>query len=96
MVTVLLILLALAALASLVFFIMVLIRLFQEKGALHGILGIFCSLYTFIWGWINADRLGIKQTMIYWTAATVAIVILQVLAGVMGAGSMGVPAVPQP
>ena len=55
------------------------IRLFQEKGALHGILGILCGLYTFIWGWINAGRLGIKKMMIYWTVAIVAQIVLQVL-----------------
>ncbi len=82
--------LILFALASLVFFIMVLIRLFQEKGALHGILGILCGLYTYVWGWINADRLGIKQTMIYWTVAIVAQIIFQVLAAAMGAGTTGV------
>lgn len=62
--------------ANLVFFIMVLIKLFQEKGVLHGILGIICGLYTFIWGWMNADRLNIRNTMIYWSVCIVISIIL--------------------
>jgi len=57
----------LVGLASLVIYVMVLIKLFQAKGALHGILGIICGLYTFIWGWMNASTLGIKNLMIIWT-----------------------------
>ncbi len=76
----------LAGLASFVFFIIVLIQLFKTKGALHGILGIICGLYTFIWGWINADAQGIKKTMVNWTIAIVAQIILQVLSITMGGG----------
>jgi hypothetical protein len=54
-------------LGSLVCFIMVLIKLFQEKGVLHGILGIICALYPFIWGWMNAGRLNITTIMMAWT-----------------------------
>lgn len=91
MATVFLILMLLAGLASLIFFIMVLIKLFQEKGALHGILGILCGLYTFIWGWINADRLAIKQTMINWTLAIVVQIVCQVLMVVFGGGPGAMP-----
>ncbi len=65
--------------ANLVLLIMVLIKLFQEKGALHGILGIICSLYTFIWGWMNADRLNIKNIMLYWSGCIVLSIILNVI-----------------
>jgi hypothetical protein len=95
MATVFSILMILAGLASFIFFIMVLIKLFQEKGALHGILGILCGLYTFIWGWISADRLGIKQTMIYWTLAIVAQIVFQVLMIVFGGGAGAVPTLPK-
>ena len=61
----------LAGLASLICFIIVLIKLFQEKGALHGILGILCALYTFIWGWMHATRLNIKNVMLIWTIAAI-------------------------
>ena len=69
----------LVGLACLVPFIMVLIKLFQQKGALHGILGIICGLYTFIWGWINATTLNIKNLMIIWTVLLIASVVLNVL-----------------
>lgn len=64
-------------LVNLACFIMVLIKLFQEKGVLHGILGIICSLYTFIWGWMNAGRLNITNIMIAWSVAIVVGIILQ-------------------
>lgn len=61
----------LVGLASLVCFIIVLVKLFQTKGALHGILGLICGLYTFIWGWQNVSTLNIKNIMIAWTALIV-------------------------
>lgn len=64
------------SLVSLGCFIMVLIKLFQEKGVLHGILGLICALYTFIWGWMNVDRLGIRTIMLVWTAVFVLGIIL--------------------
>jgi len=48
-------------------FVIVLIKLFQNEGALKGILGLICGLYTFIWGWMNATKLGIKNIMLIWT-----------------------------
>ena len=54
-------------LASTVSAIIVLIKLFQAKGALHGILGLFCGIYTFIWGWINAKSLNLMKPMLIWT-----------------------------
>ncbi len=40
--------------------VIVLIKLFQNEGALKGILGLICGLYTFIWGWMNATKLNIR------------------------------------
>ena len=70
---------SLIGLGSLVCFIMVLIKLFKEKGALHGILGLICGLYTFIWGWIESGRLGIKNIMLIWTGLLVVNIILAVV-----------------
>ncbi len=78
MATVLSILSMIIGLGSLVCFIMVLIKLFQEKGVLHGILGLICSLYTFIWGWINASRLGIYTIMLIWSGLIVLSIIFNV------------------
>jgi hypothetical protein len=81
----------LISLAGLIPFILVLIKLFQEKGALHGILGLICGLYTFIWGWMNAERLGIKNLMLLWTALIIASFVLAYLGGGVTAPA-GLPA----
>lgn len=83
----------LCALGGLVCGIIVLIKLFQEKGLLHGILGFLCGLYTFIWGWMNATRLGIKNIMIIWTV----LIILYLILGAAGGGftyGFGTPTAP--
>jgi hypothetical protein len=61
---------------NLVLFIIVLIKLFQNQGILLGIIGLICGIYTFIWGWINAGRLGITNIMIAWSVCLVLIIIL--------------------
>jgi len=62
-------------------YIIVLIKLFQEKGVLHGILGLICGLYTFIWGWIEAGRLNIRNIMLIWTLLIVLSVVINGMAG---------------
>ena len=71
----------LVSLANLVVFVMVLIRLFKAEGALKGILGLICGLYTFIWGWINATKENIKNLMVIWTALILLSIVLQVVVG---------------
>lgn len=73
----------LASIGAFICFIIVLIKLFQEKGVLHGILGLICGLYTFIWGWIHATRLNIKNVMLIWTVLLVVTIVLNA----MGAGT---------
>lgn len=70
---------SLIGLGNLVCFVLVVIKLFKEKGVLHGILGIICGLYTFIWGWMEAGRLGIKNIMLAWTALFVVSILLNVV-----------------
>ena len=79
-------------LGSLVCAVIVIIKLFQNEGALKGILGIICGLYTFIWGWMNASRLGIRNIMLIWTALIILGIILNVIGGATAA-SYG-PAIP--
>ena len=74
----------LVSVAALVPFIMVLIKLFQEKGAGHGILGLLCALYTFIWGWQNANRLNIRNLMMIWTG----LILVGLVFNVLGAGQL--------
>jgi hypothetical protein len=77
-------LLALAAgIANLICFILVLVKLFSEKGALWGIFGFLCGIYTFIWGWQNAERFAIQQTMLIWTIGFVVSIIVNVFFSVV-------------
>ncbi len=52
--------------------IMVLIKMFKSQPSpALGIIGIFCYLWAFIWGWMNATKLGLKKMMLMWTSALV-------------------------
>ena len=67
---------------ALICFIIVLIRQFQNAGVVHGIIGIVtCSIWTFIWGWMNATKLNIKNIMMIWTLVLIACLILGFMAG---------------
>ena len=56
------------ALCSLGCLIYMLVRLAQEKGALHAVLGFLFPIYPFFWGWVSANRLGMMDVMGFWTA----------------------------
>ena len=75
--------------ASFICFIVVVIKQFQDAGPIHGIIGIItCGIWTLIWGWMNADRLGIKNLMLTWTGLIVLSILLQFMGGaamIMGA-----------
>jgi hypothetical protein len=82
------------SLVSLVCFIIVLIKQFQNAGALHGIIGIItCGIWTLIWGWMNASKLNIKNIMMIWTLVLVVCIILNVMSGGFSY-SIGTPATP--
>lgn len=68
----------------LVFFFIVLVKLFKNEGALKGILGFFCSIYTFIWGWMKHKQLGMTKIMATWSILTV---VGMVMVPVMGAST---------
>ena len=68
-------------LGCLICLIIVLIKLFQNEGALLGILGLICGLYTFIWGWMNATKLNIKNIMVIWTLLIILSIIVNMAAG---------------
>ena len=89
------ILLMLVELAAFVCFIMILIKQFQTAGALHGIIGIItCGIWTFIWGWMNAASLNLRNLMLIWTALIVCCIIIQFAFGVSMMPSGMVPATP--
>ena len=75
--SVLSILMMLAGIGSLVCWIMVLIQMFKNAGVLHGILGIICGLYAFIWGWMNNTKLNLKTIMLVWTVLIVVSLVIQ-------------------
>ena len=76
----------LVGLVALVMFIMVLIKQFQTAGAVHGIIGIVtCGIWTFIWGWMNAGKLNIRNLMIIWTICILISIVLNVMYGGMAA-----------
>lgn len=68
------------AIANLVCLIIVLTKLFPKEGALKGIFGIICGLYTFIWGWQNAKSEDIQNVMIIWSFCVGLNIVLNVLA----------------
>lgn len=72
----------LALLGAFVIYVMVLIKQFKDAGPVHGIIGILCGLWTFIWGWMNATRLNIRNLMLIWTA----LIILYFVLGALGGG----------
>jgi TolA-binding protein len=58
---------AVANIISLILFFIVLIKLFKNEGALKGILGFFCGIYTFIWGWMKHKQLSMTKLMTVWS-----------------------------
>jgi hypothetical protein len=59
-------------LVALICWIMVLVKMFKtQESPLMGIIGIFCSLWAFIWGWMNASKYGLKNIMLIFTLALV-------------------------
>lgn len=65
--------------------VMVLVKLFQQEGALKGILGLICMLYTYIWGWqnIKKEELQLKTWMYVWTGAIILGFILNIISQVV-------------
>jgi hypothetical protein len=54
-------------LISAVLYIILLIKLFKHGGVGLGILGFFCSPFTYIWGWMKSSELGLKKLMVWLT-----------------------------
>ena len=67
-------------LVNFVCFVMVLMKLFTREGVGKGIFGLICGLYTFVWGWQNADAIDSRKIMQVWTGALVINIILNVAA----------------
>lgn len=71
----------LALIGCVICWIIVLIKIFQNDGALKGVLGLICILFAFIWGWLHGNRLGVKKIMMIWTVLIIVYVIFAMLSG---------------
>jgi hypothetical protein len=73
--------LMLVALANVICFVLVLVKQFQNAGAIHGIVGIVtCGIWTFIWGWIKSGRFDFRMLMLVWTTLIIVqVVIMNIL-----------------
>jgi len=82
----------LVGLGCLICAIIVLIKQFQTAGPIHGIIGIVtCFIWTFIWGWMNASNLNIRNIMLIWTVLAVIGVVLRFALGAGAVMSYGTP-----
>lgn len=82
MTTLMSVLMGLSGIVSLVCWIMVLIRIFKENIGL-GILGIFCGIFAFIYGWVKVKQYNIKNVMVAWTVALLVMILAQMMGGAM-------------
>ncbi|MBA3805788.1 MAG: hypothetical protein H0X14_08780, partial [Acidobacteria bacterium] len=78
------------SLGSLICLIIVVIKMFQNAGAVQGIIGLICGIWAFIWGWMNAGKLNIRNIMMIWTALIILAMILNIASGGFSY-SMGTP-----
>lgn len=68
---------------NIVCLIITVIKMFKDQengGVLHGVIGIICGIWAYIWGWMHggADH---KKIMLIWTAC----IVLQLLGGFLAA-----------
>ena len=54
-------------LAICVLYIIVWVRLTRVKGLPHGLLGLVCAVYPFLWGWWVAREQNTKTIMFLWS-----------------------------
>ncbi len=81
--TLMMILMVAAMVVSLICWIMILVKIFKENIGL-GILGILCSLFAFIYGWVRVQEYQAKNIMLIWTIAWIVTIVAQAL----GAGEI--------
>jgi peptidoglycan biosynthesis protein MviN/MurJ (putative lipid II flippase) len=62
------------------------VKLFQKKGVLHGILGLIFIIYPFIWGLIHFKEEDIKKPMTVWLIAIGVGIVLSII-GIFTGGS---------
>jgi hypothetical protein len=86
--TLLLIATVAVGLANLGCTIYVVVKLYQQNGIFHALIGFFCcQLYPFIWGWLRAADLNITDIMIFWSATILMGIVLQIIVQILESGS---------
>jgi hypothetical protein len=85
---------ALLCLGWVICWVIVLIKQFKDGGVVQGIIGLICSLWAFIWGWMNSSRLGIRNIMIAWTIIIILLVLLSATGNLNFSYSVGTPVTP--
>jgi peptide/nickel transport system permease protein len=83
----------LLGLVGLFAWLLTLARMFRTAGRLWGLLGII-PIVSFAWGWINVRRQKITGTMVVWTLAMVAAILLVLAAPSFQERTMAVISVP--
>lgn len=78
---------SLAGIISFVAGLWMVVILFQKKGILHGILGLICELYPFIWGLIHFGDPEIKTPMTIWLIAIGFSIVLSIIGTIFRIGS---------
>jgi hypothetical protein len=82
---------ALLCLGWVICWIIVLIKQFKDGGVVQGIIGLICSIWAFIWGWMNSSRLGIRNIMIAWTIIIILLIILSATGNLNFSYGIGTP-----
>jgi hypothetical protein len=61
--------------------IIVLRKLFAQEGTMKGLLGLFCALYAYAWGWIHQGEENLMDVMFLWTIAILLGVVANLMVG---------------
>jgi hypothetical protein len=67
-------------LVSFICLIMVLLKMYPIEGTGKTILGFFCGIFSFVWGWQHSKDQNLQPVMIAWTVAIVVGLVGNVLA----------------
>ena len=78
---------SIAGIVSFVAGLWMVVILFQKKGILHGILGLICELYPFIWGLMHFNDPEIKTPMTVWLIAIGISIVLTIIGFATSLGS---------
>jgi hypothetical protein len=74
---------AIAGILTFVAGLWMIIKMFQKKGVLHGILGLIFPIYPFIWGLIHFKEEEFKKPMFLWLGG----IVLSVIVAIVGGGA---------